>query len=92
MRLPEEKLQHLKELIAQWIPKKAATKRAMLSLIGELAHASKVVIPGRTFLRRMIDTTHFKGQPGALDSTQPGVQIRPSLVAPFPHSGMVCPC
>ena len=60
MRLPEEKLRHLRDLIGQWISKKAATKRSMLSLIGELAHASKVVIPGRTFLRRIIDCAHSR--------------------------------
>lgn len=60
MRLPEEKLQHLRRLVAQWIQKKAATKRSLLSLIGELAHASKVVIPGRVFLRRMIDRAHSR--------------------------------
>ena len=62
MRLPQEKLDHLRNLIAQWLSKKAATKREMLSLIGELAHASKVVIPGRIFLRRMIDCAHLRKQ------------------------------
>ncbi len=57
MKLPEEKLQHLKDLIPQWITKQAATKRSMLSLIGELAHACKVVTPG---LRRMIDLAHSR--------------------------------
>ena len=60
MRLPEEKLHHLRDLIAQWIRRRAATKRSMLSLIGELAHAAKVVIPGRIFLRRMIDCAHSR--------------------------------
>ena len=60
MRLPPRKLDRLKELTKQWLEKKAATKRAMLSLIGELAHASKVVVPGRTFLRRMLDTAHSR--------------------------------
>ncbi len=54
MCLPEGKLQSLRRLIEEWTLKRAATKRAMLSLIGELAHAAKVVAPGRTFLRRMI--------------------------------------
>ena len=62
MRLPQEKPDHLRNLIAQWLCKKAATKREMLSLIGELAHASKVVIPGRIFLRRMIDCAHLRKQ------------------------------
>ena len=30
----------------------------MLSLVGELVHVSKVVTPGRTFLRRMLDIAH----------------------------------
>lgn len=48
MRLPEDKLHHLQHLIGNWITKKkAACKRDMLSSIGELAHACKVVSPGR---------------------------------------------
>jgi hypothetical protein len=60
MRLPKEKLEHLRDLVAQWLTRRAATKRSILSLIGELAHASKVVIPGRIFLRRMIDCAHSR--------------------------------
>ena len=40
-----------------WQQKRACKKRDLLSLIGKLAHACKVVPPGRTFLRRMIDTS-----------------------------------
>ena len=59
MRLPAAKLQRLKDLVMEWLEKKtAARKRSLLSLIGELAHASKVVPAGRTFLRRMITTAH----------------------------------
>ena len=43
MRLPEDKLHCLSEFLAEWTNKKTATKRSMLYLIGELAHASKVV-------------------------------------------------
>lgn len=60
MRLPTQKLERLKQLLNQWLEKKAARKRAILSLIGELAHASKVIAPGRTFLRRMLDTAHSR--------------------------------
>ena len=55
LRLPEEKLVRLKALISQWQYKKSCTKRELLSLIGQVQHACKVVRPGRTFLRRMID-------------------------------------
>ena len=55
MRLPDEKLARLKELIHKWLTCHAAKKRELLSLIGQLVHACKVVIPGRIFLRRMLD-------------------------------------
>ena len=63
MRLPQEKLERLKATVAEWIPKKAATKRQLQSLIGQLVHAAKVVIPGRIFLRRMIDLSTRPKQP-----------------------------
>ena len=55
MRLPADKLRDLRQEVANWHVRKAATKRQLLSLIGHLTHATKVVIPGRIFLRRMID-------------------------------------
>ena len=55
LRLPTEKLQSLKLELAKWQAKKACSKRELLSLIGQLNHAAKVVRPGRTFLRRLID-------------------------------------
>ena len=55
LRLPEEKLQRLRELIRQWQGKKSCRKRELLSVIGQLQHACRVVKPGRTFLRRMIE-------------------------------------
>ena len=39
----------------RWRERKASRKRDVLSLIGSLSHACKVVRPGRTFLRRLID-------------------------------------
>ena len=54
-RLPDEKLQALKELIHSWLPRKWCFRRELESLIGHLHHAAKVVWPGRTFLRHMID-------------------------------------
>ena len=55
IRLPDTKLQQLKCLLRSWIPRKSCSKRELLSLIGILQHASALVIPGRGFLRRMID-------------------------------------
>lgn len=54
-RLPAEKLEALRDLICSWRPQRWCTRRQLESLIGHLHHAAKVVWPGRTFLRRMID-------------------------------------
>ena len=56
LSLPSEKLARTKQLVMSWQGKRAATKRQLLSLIGSLSHAASVMVPGRTFLRRLIDT------------------------------------
>lgn len=40
--------------------KSTCTKRQLLSLIGKLAFACKVIPAGRIFLRRLLDTAHSK--------------------------------
>ena len=54
LRLPLDKLDRLKTTIAHWRRKQSCTKWELLSLIGQLQHACKVVWHGRAFLRRMI--------------------------------------
>ena len=54
IRLSEEKLQRLERLLHEWEAKRTCTKHELDSLIGQLQHASNVVKPGRSFLRRMI--------------------------------------
>ena len=58
LRLPTEKLLRLKSLLASWQGRKACTKRELLSLIGHLQHACKVVKPGRTFLSTTATELH----------------------------------
>ena len=55
LRLPPEKLGRLKSVVTSWQLRKCCRKRELLSLIGQLQHACRVVRAGRTFLRRMID-------------------------------------
>ena len=55
LRLQQDKLEKLNTLKTSWRNCKAAKKRQLLSLIGHLVHACKVVPPGRTFLRRIIN-------------------------------------
>ena len=54
-RLPDSKLSALLDLLRQWSTRKSATKRELLSLIGHLSFAAKVVPPGRTFIRCLLD-------------------------------------
>ena len=55
IRLPQEKYNSLLLLLQSWNSRKKCTKRELLSLIGSLSFAAKVVKPGRLFLRRLID-------------------------------------
>ena len=43
------KLKKLKELVVEWLPKRACWVRDLQLLIGKLQHACKVVHPGKTF-------------------------------------------
>ena len=51
LRLPPEKLEKLKKLVASWRRRKVCTKKELRSLAGHLSSACKVVRPGRRFLR-----------------------------------------
>ena len=51
--LPHEKLQTIRNQLTSWLYKRKVTKRQILSLVGLLQHATKVVKPGQTFVARM---------------------------------------
>ena len=56
LRLPPDKLEALTQLLEQWHNiKRKITKRELLSLIGKLSFAAKVIPAGRIFFRRLID-------------------------------------
>ena len=55
LRLPQDKLIRIQELVAAWQKKKKSTKRELSSLAGQLQHAATVLRAGRTFLRRIFD-------------------------------------
>ena len=56
IRLPPKKLLRIQESLSKWLGKKSATKREILSLVGLLQHATRVVRCGRTFVARMYAT------------------------------------
>ena len=63
LRLPKEKLDRLKSTVANWLGRKACTKRELQSLAGLLQHACTVVRPGRSFLRRVFETITYVKRP-----------------------------
>ena len=55
-RLPEDKLTQTCSTLTSWLTERKATKRKILSFIGVLQHASKLVQLRRTFMTRMYST------------------------------------
>ena len=55
LSLPQDKLRRLQQLLSTWGDKRACTRRELQSLLGLRNHACKVVRPGRSFLRRMLN-------------------------------------
>ena len=56
-RLPLDKTEKCKTLVSTFLRRKKVTLREIQSLIGLLNFACSVVVPGRAFLRRLIDLT-----------------------------------
>ena len=57
MRLPQDKLAALKQLITSTLDRKKIELRQLQSLIGSLNFTCRVVAPGRAFCRRLINAT-----------------------------------
>ena len=57
LALPEDRLANLRCLLYTWLSKKKASKKAIQKLAGKLCWASRVILGGRTFMRRIIDST-----------------------------------
>ena len=55
IRLPRQKLGELRTEIHWWLGRKSCTKRELESLVGRLCHASRVVKPGKTFMRHLFE-------------------------------------
>lgn len=56
-RLPVDKIQKIKDKLNLFKRCKKVTLKEMQSIIGLLNFACSVVVPGRTFLRRLINLT-----------------------------------
>ena len=62
IRLPHVKYTKLLASLSGWRGRKKCTKKELLSLIGSLSFAAKVVRPGRIFLRRLIHLSTSVGR------------------------------
>ena len=62
-RLPEEKLQKCRNLLTDFLARRSVRLRELQSLIGLLNFTCLVVVPGRAFLRRLLDLTKGVRQP-----------------------------
>jgi hypothetical protein len=56
LRISKDRLDEVLDEINEWRTERRGRKRELLSLIGKLAFISRVVVNGRSFLRRFIDT------------------------------------
>ena len=61
--LPERKRQGLIQLIQEIKQRKSATKVELLSLAGSLQHATKVIKPGRCFIRSAYELASLRQRP-----------------------------
>ena len=50
-------------MITEWLDRRSCTRRELESLVGSLGHASRVVQPGKTFLRRMFELLSIPKKP-----------------------------
>ena len=55
IRLPHRNLVELQTLVRSWVGRRTCVKRELESLAGKLAHASRVVKPGKMFMRRLFE-------------------------------------
>ena len=62
-RLPDDKLQKCQLLLRQFNLRRKVSLRELQSLLGLLNFTCSVVVPGRAFLRRMIDLTRGTQRP-----------------------------
>ncbi|CAG2197904.1 unnamed protein product [Mytilus edulis] len=57
-KLPDEKLVRIKDILYSYLNRRSCTKREILSLVGHLNHACKVIIPERSFVSYLLTLAH----------------------------------
>ena len=55
IRIPDKKLDDIRRELQGWIGRKSCRRKDLESLVGRLYHASRVVKPGKTFMRHLFE-------------------------------------
>ena len=55
IRLPQQKLDDIRREVQEWRGRKSCRKKELKSLVGCLSHASRVVKPGKIFMRHLFE-------------------------------------
>ena len=77
--------------LSLWCRRKKATKREILSLVGLLQHATKMVKPGCAFIARIYVCHSSQSEEAILlHKTHKGIQIRSPVVAYVFHQMEWC--
>ena len=63
LRLPRDKMVRLREILTHSAKKRSLTKKELQSLVGLLQFATKVIRPGRPFLRRLYSMQQIGNSP-----------------------------
>lgn len=54
VRLPEEKILRICTILDSFVYRKSCTKRELISLLGHMNFASRVILPGRSFVSHLL--------------------------------------
>ena len=63
LKLPQEKLARMREMVHGWQTRRSCTRRELESLLGHLSHAAVAVRPGRLFLRQLFGILQIAPKP-----------------------------
>ena len=63
LRIPDDKLARLQNLVREWCNKHSCTRKELESLLGHLSHASIAVRPGRLYQRQLFALLSSASQP-----------------------------
>ena len=92
LRLPDEKLERLRELIQTWQGTRSCTRREMESLLGHLSHTATAIRPGHLFLRQLFALLPIAPKPHHHIRLKWSVRADLCCWAFFYVSGMECHC